>query len=323
VTGNKPPPPIPPLMVPLAELAQWLRKIHGLSEEEIGGVVVYLRGNPTHFRLDGQIPESWDDLEVEDWGTGRARWKQDPAGIYYPLEVSWFWVEDAITGALARRERRLALRGVTGDGGADDARPWVRLRDAPGWFVRAYGSGDGDATLGRDLLSEVQEHPAYFRLRVSAPDGVVPDETKSLDISLKHFPEVDWATCDWGGGNSADEERLRFPLEVWRRVVADFAEQRRVRLESKRRRLERLALQAPAPEPPSQPIGRNLGGRPPKWDWTAFAKEMIRLAQTPDGLGDRAAVTEHMKKWCMYKWGDEPADSVLRAKVGDLYPDPK
>jgi hypothetical protein len=141
-----------------------------------------------------------------------------------------------------------ASPGVTGDGGADDARPWLRLRDAPGWFIRAYGSGEGDATLWRDLLLEVQERPVAFRLRISAPDGMVSDETKWVDITPKHFPNVDWIVCDWVSGKPGDKERLRFPLEVWRRAVVDFTEPRRGRLEHKRR-LERLALLASAPAP--------------------------------------------------------------------------
>lgn len=36
---------------------------------------------------------------------------------------------------------------------------------------------------------------------------------------------------------------------------------------------------------------KNAGGRPPKWDWYAFAREMLRLANTPDGLPDRPALT--------------------------------
>ena len=150
---------------------------------------------------------------------------------------------------------------MTGDGGADNAGPWVRLRDAPGRFVGVgpygHGPGEGDATLWRDLLLEVQERPAEYRSRISAPDGMASDG-KSAPVTPRDFPGVDWVACDLLSDKPGDSaERLRFPLEVWWPAVVAYAKQRRGRLE---RRRERLALLSPKTEtPPSAAIRPALG----------------------------------------------------------------
>jgi hypothetical protein len=65
---------------------------------------------------------------------------------------------------------------------------------------------------------------------------------------------------------------------------------------------------------------KHPGGRPPKYDWAAFDCEMIRLANTPDGLPDRATLFGHMAQWCTNKWGDAPADSKIRDRIAKRYP---
>jgi hypothetical protein len=96
VTGDKPLPRIPPMWVPLAELARWLWDRHGLTESEIGDVVVDLRRISMNFQVEDEIIWGWPGWTV-DWEAGRARWKQDADGIDYPLEVSWAAVTDAVT----------------------------------------------------------------------------------------------------------------------------------------------------------------------------------------------------------------------------------
>jgi hypothetical protein len=61
-------------------------------------------------------------------------------------------------------------------------------------------------------------------------------------------------------------------------------------------------------------------GRPKEYDWDAFAREIVRRANTPDGLPDRARLTRDMAQWCIDTWGKEPADSTLRKQVSKLYP---
>jgi hypothetical protein len=104
VTGGQ----IPPLWVPLAELARWLQEMHELTQSEIRDLVVDLRRWPTNFQVEDEIITGWPGWKVE-WEAGRARWKQDPDGIDYPLEVSWDAVTDAVT-RLRKRQERLAVQ---------------------------------------------------------------------------------------------------------------------------------------------------------------------------------------------------------------------
>jgi hypothetical protein len=106
VTGDKPLPLIPPLWVPLAEVAWWLQKMHRLTESKIRDVVVDLRRIPMNFQVDDEIITGWGGWEV-DWEVGRARWKQDPDGIDYPLQVSWGAATDAVK---RMRREQLALQ---------------------------------------------------------------------------------------------------------------------------------------------------------------------------------------------------------------------
>jgi hypothetical protein len=61
------------------------------------------------------------------------------------------------------------------------------------------------------------------------------------------------------------------------------------------------------------------GGRPPTFDWDEFFCEIVRRANTPDGLPERAELTEAMKEWCRQTWHNEPTDSVLREKIAKVY----
>ena len=71
----------------------------------------------------------------------------------------------------------------------------------------------------------------------------------------------------------------------------------------------------------------NKGGRPPKYDWDAFTRELIRIANL-DGLPigrsggvDRAAIQRQMLNWCDENWLDMPADSVVRERLSKILPD--
>jgi hypothetical protein len=64
-------------------------------------------------------------------------------------------------------------------------------------------------------------------------------------------------------------------------------------------------------------------GRPRKWDWDAFYREIIRLANTPDGLPEKQSdLVQIMKEWCQEEWGDEPSDSLVRDHISKVYNDP-
>jgi hypothetical protein len=62
------------------------------------------------------------------------------------------------------------------------------------------------------------------------------------------------------------------------------------------------------------------GGRPRIYDWVEFAREVVQRANTPDGLPDRATLTNEMALWCLNTWGKEPAESTLRDWIAKLYP---
>lgn len=77
--------------------------------------------------------------------------------------------------------------------------------------------------------------------------------------------------------------------------------------------------------PPATPKNsehpKNRGGRPPKWDWDAFNAEVVRIANTPDGLPERRSDLMHkMLDWCSEHWGDAPAESVVRDRLSRLCP---
>jgi hypothetical protein len=61
-------------------------------------------------------------------------------------------------------------------------------------------------------------------------------------------------------------------------------------------------------------------GRPPKWKWGDFDREVTRIANTPDGLPENQAdLVRTMSGWCLDTWGDEPADSLMRDRISEVY----
>jgi hypothetical protein len=80
-------------------------------------------------------------------------------------------------------------------------------------------------------------------------------------------------------------------------------------------------LEAKAASPAAEPVIKNRGGRPPKYDWDAFWVEIVRRANTPDGLPeDRRQLQRGMLDWCAQNWGDVPEESEVRKRMGLLYP---
>ena len=65
-----------------------------------------------------------------------------------------------------------------------------------------------------------------------------------------------------------------------------------------------------------QTVQSNKRGRPRKYDWDAFHREVIRLANLSDGLPETQAELERqMAEWCDRHWDAEPSESVLKEKV--------
>jgi hypothetical protein len=77
--------------------------------------------------------------------------------------------------------------------------------------------------------------------------------------------------------------------------------------------------------PPSGTIVERTarGGRPPKYRWDDFFAEIIVRADL-DGLPEtQAGLVRNMAEWCLDKWGDEPAESVLKEKISPIYKHPR
>lgn len=65
---------------------------------------------------------------------------------------------------------------------------------------------------------------------------------------------------------------------------------------------------------------KSSGGRPAKYDWWAFRKELIRGAWAGE-FENRRQIRDHMTKWCSINWVEQPDESTLRAEFSKLLPD--
>ena len=73
------------------------------------------------------------------------------------------------------------------------------------------------------------------------------------------------------------------------------------------------------PEPLKAPKGRP--GAKARYDWDAFAREIVRLAQTPDGLPEpQAELEKHMADWFNETYGTIPAESTIRKRLVKVLP---
>lgn len=62
--------------------------------------------------------------------------------------------------------------------------------------------------------------------------------------------------------------------------------------------------------------GNKSAGRPQKYDWDLFWAEVVKIANTPNGLPEtQAELVDKMAEWCSQKWGDEPGVSTIRKKI--------
>ncbi|MDG2204090.1 MAG: hypothetical protein P8M79_02425 [Alphaproteobacteria bacterium] len=62
------------------------------------------------------------------------------------------------------------------------------------------------------------------------------------------------------------------------------------------------------------------GGRPPEYDWDGLIIEIIRIADTPDGLPEKQSeLIGELLQWCENTWGVQPAESSVKAKVSSVY----
>jgi len=67
-------------------------------------------------------------------------------------------------------------------------------------------------------------------------------------------------------------------------------------------------------------VEANPGGRPTEYDWDGFTMEIIRLANTPDGLPEtQAELNQIMLQWFNNSYGKEPAESSVKSRISKVY----
>ena len=65
---------------------------------------------------------------------------------------------------------------------------------------------------------------------------------------------------------------------------------------------------------------KNKGGRPPEHDWDACIIEIIRTANTPDGLPEsQAELVRQLSEWFSKTYNNEPAESSIKSRVSRIY----
>jgi hypothetical protein len=76
-----------------------------------------------------------------------------------------------------------------------------------------------------------------------------------------------------------------------------------------------LYIARDAAEPP-----KHRGGRPSPYPWDEFYCEIIRRADTPDGLPEtQAELVSTMLQWCQKHWGMEPGESTVKERISAIY----
>lgn len=82
-------------------------------------------------------------------------------------------------------------------------------------------------------------------------------------------------------------------------------------------------VQETADAQPQQDPPRTKGnpGRKASWDWDAATRELVRLANSPDGLPNpQAAIESHFANWFLEEFGDHPSESAIRKFVRNRLP---
>lgn len=65
-------------------------------------------------------------------------------------------------------------------------------------------------------------------------------------------------------------------------------------------------------QPAKDAVPSRKSGPPPQYDWVAFGAEIVRIANSRDGLPDDNTLRSQMWKWCESTFGKEPSDSLVR-----------
>ena len=69
-----------------------------------------------------------------------------------------------------------------------------------------------------------------------------------------------------------------------------------------------------------QKLKTNKGERSADVDWDSFTMEIVRIANTPDGLPDtRAELVRIMLLWLLAKYDSKPAESIVKQRISRIY----
>lgn len=240
-----------------------------------------------------------------------------PANDAEDADNDWTVPEGPSTRALDRTRRAPVLQRFAARQCA--RKNWVSWTAIADWCAREDGS---------IVPNETKREEAYRQLLVALYAGEF--EHKGKDQVLLLHPESPPSRMTRVQAadhlRSFGEAARTYWEHCWipSRMTRPWFEKRQLRLP-----LHLLPVVGTAPVPAADSgisataaaPQKNRGGRPPRYDWDAFDREIVRIANTVDGLPVRPALQRQMLAWCHHGWGDNtPAESVVRDRIAKLYP---
>ena len=229
----------------------------------------------------------------------------------------------------------------------------VSLRDAPEHFHWRDGR---DYVHEVDEMRVVEKTRRYMRQAMAAGGSEYFDAVRERYIrgaAIRIAQRESWKAFgdDVGNGilvlvgylNTGDGRLWRIPKYVWTDPSA-FEDWRKGRLSGCGLDFVNVGVLKPSeaktvpefcgakeeqPERPeaarsierSDRAPKGTPGRTPTWDWDAARREMMRLANSPDGLPEpQAEIEKHIAKWFVTKTRSHPAESTIRVFIGKNLP---
>ncbi len=150
-------------------------------------------------------------------------------------------------------------------------------------------------------------------------DGDNPDSGSDLKIERRKIPipPAVWSTrrVDWRQGE------LRVAGGYYREIIISTQDLlRSFREQAGKKSLVEKRGEFFVCEDDRKASLKDVGGRPLKYDWEKFWREVVLIANTLDGLPDKPAdlVTE-MMEWCENNFDPKIGESSVRRRVASLY----
>jgi hypothetical protein len=66
-------------------------------------------------------------------------------------------------------------------------------------------------------------------------------------------------------------------------------------------------------------IGRDVGGRPPNYDWDRIWVEIVRVVHEEGLPARKSQLVEKIQQWCEDEYGRQPSESTLKPKIALLW----